>query len=120
MPPQPTAYTHPIAINTINALRSANVRFRKLSAAMIVMPKPISGIHGNDDGGTTWNQAQLQPALSLDSWVLWTWQWTPRLPGSYTLVVRATDGTGELQTSRQQGTVPKGATGYHMVKVIGS
>lgn len=69
------------------------------------------------DSGNTWNSVQLQPALSPDTWVLWTWQWTPKIPGSYTLMVRATDGTGELQTSRQQGTVPNGATGYHMVKV---
>jgi DMSO/TMAO reductase YedYZ molybdopterin-dependent catalytic subunit len=70
------------------------------------------------DAGITWHQAQLQPPLSQDSWVLWTWQWTPLLPGTYTLVSRATDGTGAVQTSHEQGTVPNGATGYHKVSVL--
>jgi len=48
---------------------------------------------------------------------LWTWQWNPLLPGKYTIVARATDGTGQLQTDRKQGTVPNGATGYHTVDV---
>jgi len=69
------------------------------------------------DDGVTWHQAKLDPALSQDSWVLWSWQWKPSLPGQYTLVARATDGTGEVQTSRKQGTVPNGATGYHEVMV---
>jgi DMSO/TMAO reductase YedYZ molybdopterin-dependent catalytic subunit len=69
------------------------------------------------DGGVTWHQADLQPALSQDTWVLWTWQWSSPLPGSYTLVCRATDGTGALQTDHVQGTVPGGATGYPRVPV---
>ena len=69
------------------------------------------------DDGVTWHQARLDPALSQDAWVLWSWQWKPALPGQYMLVARATDGTGEVQTSRKQGTVPNGATGYHEVVV---
>ena len=69
------------------------------------------------DGGISWHQAQLEPPLSQDAWVLWSWQWLPTLPGRYTLEARVTDGTGEVQTSRMQGTVPNGATGYHIVMV---
>lgn len=69
------------------------------------------------DGGKTWQQAQLQPRLSQDAWVLWTWKWTPTSTGKYTLVCRATDGTGAVQTDRMQGTVPNGAEGYHEVTV---
>ncbi len=69
------------------------------------------------DGGKTWQQAQLQPLLSQDAWVLWTWKWTPMSTGKYTLVCRATDGTGTVQTDKIQGTVPNGATGYHVVTV---
>jgi DMSO/TMAO reductase YedYZ molybdopterin-dependent catalytic subunit len=65
------------------------------------------------DGGSTWNKAALQPPLSQDSWVLWTWQWHPVAAGNYTITSRATDGTGAVQTSKRQGTVPNGATGYH-------
>lgn len=69
------------------------------------------------DGGSTWHVTTLAPALSQDAWVLWTWQWTPSLPGKYTLVARATDGTGAVQTGHVQDTVPNGATGYHRVTV---
>lgn len=77
----------------------------------------IEKVEVSVDDGVTWRQAKLDPALSQDSWVLWSWKWTPSLPGQYTLVARATDGTGEVQTSRKQGTVPNGATGYHEVVV---
>ncbi len=77
----------------------------------------IQKVEVSVDDGVTWHQATLDPALSQDSWVLWSWKWTPLLPGQYTLVARATDGTGEVQTSRKQGTVPNGATGYHTVVV---
>ncbi|GAC1362405.1 MAG: hypothetical protein NVSMB44_17730 [Ktedonobacteraceae bacterium] len=69
------------------------------------------------DGGQTWQQAQLKPQLSQDAWVLWTWKWTPITVGKYTLVCRATDGTGTVQTDKVQGTVPNGAKGYHKVVV---
>ena len=77
----------------------------------------IEKVEVSTDGGTTWNTATLQPALSQDSWVFWTWNWKPSAPGNYTLAVRATDGAGAVQTSKKQGTVPNGATGYHEVSV---
>jgi DMSO/TMAO reductase YedYZ molybdopterin-dependent catalytic subunit len=69
------------------------------------------------DGGVMWHQAQLEPPLSQDTWVLWSWQWLPTLAGMYTLEARVTDNTGEVQTSHKQGTVPNGATGYHIIMV---
>ncbi len=77
----------------------------------------IKKVEVSVDGGTSWNIARLEPALSQDTWVLWTWKWVPSLPGRYIIVARATDGTGALQTSKQQITVPNGATGYHSVVV---
>jgi DMSO/TMAO reductase YedYZ molybdopterin-dependent catalytic subunit len=77
----------------------------------------IQKVEVSVDGGTIWHEANLQPPLSQDAWVLWSWQWTPLLLGQYTLVCRATDGTGEQQTSREQGTVPNGATGYDHVPI---
>ena len=77
----------------------------------------IQRVEVSTDDALTWHDATLQPPLSQDTWVFWTWQWTPLLPGNYTLVARATDGTGQVQTSKNQGTVPNAATGYHYVKV---
>lgn len=79
--------------------------------------KGIQKVEVSTDGGTTWNIAILQPPISQDAWVLWTWQWTPAQAGMYTVVVRCTDGTGQLQTSNVQSTVPNGGEGYHKVKV---
>jgi DMSO/TMAO reductase YedYZ molybdopterin-dependent catalytic subunit len=78
----------------------------------------IQKVEVSVNDGQTWYMTSLQSALSQDSWVLWTWQWTPTEPGSYILTARATDGTGEVQTSHKQGTVPNGATGYHKVTVL--
>jgi DMSO/TMAO reductase YedYZ molybdopterin-dependent catalytic subunit len=77
----------------------------------------IQKVEISTDGGQNWHMTTLQPPLSQDSWVLWNWQWTPLLPATYTLTVRATDGTGVLQTSHKQGTVPNGATGYYSIQV---
>jgi DMSO/TMAO reductase YedYZ molybdopterin-dependent catalytic subunit len=77
----------------------------------------IQKVEVSVDGGISWNSAKLNPPLSQDSWVLWTWQWKPNLPGQYTIIARSTDGTEQLQTSQKQGTVPNGATGYHAIQV---
>lgn len=77
----------------------------------------ISKVEFSENDGQTWREAILQSPLSKDSWVAWSLDWTAPTPGTYTLVVRATNKAGELQTSHEQGTVPNGATGYHKVTV---
>jgi DMSO/TMAO reductase YedYZ molybdopterin-dependent catalytic subunit len=75
----------------------------------------IQRVEVSTDDGATWHDAQLAPPLSQDSWVLWTYQWQPTGRGHYTLLARATDGTGQTQTSQKQGTVPNGGTGYSTI-----
>jgi DMSO/TMAO reductase YedYZ molybdopterin-dependent catalytic subunit len=77
----------------------------------------VQSVEVSADGGATWQAASIRPALSRDSWTLWSWDWMPQALGKHTLVVRATDGAGEVQIPRAMGTVPAGATGYHMVPV---
>ena len=67
-----------------------------------------------DDGD--WHQAELGPAISEGTWRQWQWTWEAD-PGSHTLRVRATDGTGEVQTSEVAPPEPDGATGWHTRKV---
>ncbi|MFW6042548.1 MAG: molybdopterin-dependent oxidoreductase [Chloroflexota bacterium] len=64
-----------------------------------------------DDG--EWVEAQLRhPPLSSLTWVQWRYEW-PAQSGRHTFTVRATDGTGELQTAERSDPHPNGATGYH-------
>lgn len=77
----------------------------------------IARVELSADAGTTWQPAELKPALSQFSWVLWRLDWRPPTPGSYELTVRATDGTGEVQTAARQDPAPDGATGWHTVGV---
>ena len=65
-----------------------------------------------DDG--PWQPAQLGAAYSKDTWRLWSFGWDAT-PGSHTITARATDATGEVQTSDQNPPVPDGATGYPSV-----
>ncbi|MBA3651739.1 MAG: molybdopterin-binding oxidoreductase, partial [Chthoniobacterales bacterium] len=76
----------------------------------------ISKVEISSDGGETWNEAKItQPGTDI-SWSLWTYAWTPDEEGESELVVRATDGEGELQISEYRDQVPDGATGLHRVK----
>ncbi|MFV2099933.1 molybdopterin-dependent oxidoreductase [Micromonospora sp. LOL_024] len=61
-----------------------------------------------------WQEAELAPTVSADTWVQWSWRWQAT-PGEHSLQVRATDSTGETQTSQQQAVAPDGATGWHTV-----
>ncbi len=67
-----------------------------------------------DDG--PWHEAELGAELSDDTWRQWVWTWDASA-GDHTLRVRATDGTGETQTSDEAPPDPDGATGWHVRKV---
>ncbi|PRH76878.1 molybdopterin-binding oxidoreductase [Streptomyces solincola] len=68
-----------------------------------------------DDG--PWQRADLAPVPSTDTWRQWSFPWQAT-PGSHTLTVRATDGTGETQTEKRTRTIPDGASGWHSVVVM--
>lgn len=77
----------------------------------------ISLVEVSTDGGNTWTQASLKPPLSENTWVFWSAEWNPPSKGQYQLIVRATDGTGAVQTAVMSGPFPSGATGYHVVDI---
>ena len=83
----------------------------------------FSGLRGirkvevSTDGGTTWHQATLEPALSPYAWVLWSYRWKIPGPGRYKLVARATDGDGMLQSPTRRGEFPDGKSGLHDITV---
>ncbi len=67
-----------------------------------------------DDGD--WQPAKLGDTVSDNTWVQWMLPWEAT-PGSHTLRVRATDGTGASQTSDVAPPDPNGATGWHTRRV---
>ncbi|MFY9572113.1 MAG: molybdopterin-dependent oxidoreductase, partial [Blastocatellia bacterium] len=73
----------------------------------------IGKVEVSTDGGVSWEQAEIKPALSPISWVLWRKPWNPARAGKHKLVVRATDGRGQTQTSQYATPAPSGSSGYH-------
>lgn len=67
-----------------------------------------------DDG--PWVPARLADSLGVDAWRQWVHAWDAT-PGEHTISVRATDGTGAVQTARTAPPAPDGATGHHTVRV---
>jgi len=67
------------------------------------------------DGGP-WMEATLAGTVSSDTWREWSYQWHAA-KGQHTVRVRATDSTGETQTSTPAPPDPNGATGWHSVRV---
>jgi DMSO/TMAO reductase YedYZ molybdopterin-dependent catalytic subunit len=77
----------------------------------------VGQVDVSTDEGMSWHRTELEPALSPWSWVRWRYDWAVPAPGRYTLMVRATDGTGWAQTSAEQDPAPDGASGLHEVTV---
>jgi DMSO/TMAO reductase YedYZ molybdopterin-dependent catalytic subunit len=77
----------------------------------------INKVEVSSDGGNTWEVASLQDPLSNYTWVFWKYEWNPTGNGAYNLMVRATDGTGQVQVATMSDPFPNGATGYQAVDV---
>ncbi|MEU4064632.1 molybdopterin-dependent oxidoreductase [Streptomyces wedmorensis] len=67
-----------------------------------------------DDG--PWQDADLAAQAGIDTWRQWSYRWNAT-PGGHSITVRATDGTGHIQTEQRTRTIPDGASGRHSVFV---
>lgn len=77
----------------------------------------ISKVEVSVDGGNTWSAAVLRPPRSPYSWVLWAYEWKPTTTGTANIVVRATDGKGQLQDPTSIQPFPDGASGNSSAQV---
>jgi DMSO/TMAO reductase YedYZ molybdopterin-dependent catalytic subunit len=77
----------------------------------------IMQVEISSDGGERWQPANLKPALSPHAWRFWEYSWAIPAPGRYAIRVRATDGTGRLQSSLEQEAFPDGVSGTHEITV---
>ena len=67
-----------------------------------------------DDGA--WEAATLSTPISKATWVQWRQDWAAPA-GTHQVEVRATDGTGVVQTADQTQPAPDGARGHHRIEV---
>jgi DMSO/TMAO reductase YedYZ molybdopterin-dependent catalytic subunit len=71
----------------------------------------ISRVEISLDDGKTWSDAILEPSINPPlTWVRWAYQFTAPV-GKYNMLMRATDGTGQVMTSIDRDPLPDGATG---------
>jgi DMSO/TMAO reductase YedYZ molybdopterin-dependent catalytic subunit len=70
-----------------------------------------------DDG--PWQPAQLSVPISDATWVQWLFAWDAAAAGRgrHRISVRATDGTGVVQTDEVTPPAPDGARGHHTIQV---
>lgn len=66
--------------------------------------------------GADWAPAVLSAEASVVTWRQWSFDWDAK-PGPHYIKVRATDGTGEVQTEKRADPVPDGASGWQSVMV---
>jgi DMSO/TMAO reductase YedYZ molybdopterin-dependent catalytic subunit len=72
----------------------------------------IQRVEVSMDGGQTWADAQLEPALNPPfTWVRWAHPFEATA-GQVRMKIRATDGQGEVMQEHERDPLPDGATGW--------
>jgi DMSO/TMAO reductase YedYZ molybdopterin-dependent catalytic subunit len=59
----------------------------------------VAKVEVSTNGGKDWNLVDLEKDCRPYVWVLWNYPWDVRVPGTYTIVVRASDDQGNVQPS---------------------
>ncbi len=77
----------------------------------------VRRVEVSTNGGIAWTDALLEVPVGRLAWRRWRVVWTPPGPGKYTVVARATDGAGGVQTRAIRPPFPNGSTGYHIVEM---
>jgi len=101
----------------------AFVSLGKLSAPIEVKGIAFGGDRGvsrvelSFDDGQTWSDAEIYYSGGNLAWSLWKAQWTPAAAGDYSLVVRATDGEGDVQEFEEDRGPFSGVSGLHKINV---
>jgi DMSO/TMAO reductase YedYZ molybdopterin-dependent catalytic subunit len=77
----------------------------------------VAKVEVSIDGGA-WQEAKLTTPISKATWVQWLVAWdAPAGSADHTIEVRATDGSGVVQTADRTPPAPDGARGHHTIKV---
>jgi hypothetical protein len=77
----------------------------------------ISRVELSFDDGQTWSDAEIYYSGGNLAWSLWKAHWTPAATVDYALVVRATDGEGDVQEWEEDRGPFSGVSGLHRINV---
>jgi hypothetical protein len=77
----------------------------------------ISRVELSSDGGKSWRDVEIYYSGGNLAWSLWKTEWMPDAAGDYTLVVRATDGKGDVQEWVGDRGPFSGVAGLHEIGV---
>ena len=77
----------------------------------------ISRVELSFDDGETWSDLEIYYSGGDLAWSLWSYKWKPDDADDYTLVVRATDGEGDVQEWEEDRSPFSGVTGFHKIAV---
>ena len=102
-------------IDTPRALRRIPPGRTVIGGVAWAQRRGISRVEVRIDDGD-WQRATLGTEADVDCWRQWFLPWNAT-PGRHDLTVRATDGTGEVQTRQEATRFPAGATGWHSIAV---
>lgn len=89
----------------------------KVAGIAFAGDRGISRVEVSTDGGTSWQDSDLQPPMGPFTWVLWSLAWMAPQREHREILVRATDGSGTVQTAERAAPFPDGATGLHTTSV---
>ncbi len=88
---------------------------RQIGGVAWAQTRGISMVEVKVDDGP-WEVAELGEQFNTTSWRQWRLPWDAT-PGAHRITVRATDGTGALQTDERTDPYPSDATGWHSLFV---
>ena len=77
----------------------------------------ISRVELSFDDGQAWSDAEIYYSGGNLAWSLWKAQWAPAKAGDYPLLVRATDGEGDVQEWEEDRGPFSGVSGLHRINV---
>jgi DMSO/TMAO reductase YedYZ molybdopterin-dependent catalytic subunit len=101
----------------------STINFETASKGILVSGVAFGGDRGitrvevSFDDGENWQEARLDYPGTKLTWALWSYTWHPEGADDYTLVVRATDGEGEVQEWDEDRPFKSGTTGFHKIVV---
>jgi DMSO/TMAO reductase YedYZ molybdopterin-dependent catalytic subunit len=77
----------------------------------------VSRVELSFDDGKSWRDTEIYYAGGELAWSLWKTEWTPDAADDYVVVVRATDGEGDVQEWEEDRGWFSGVTGFHKIVV---